>query len=419
MNNSSLLPNAIANFDKGAALLEAEIPADVLSQMRRPRERVELMLSPRFDDGHNPVIRAFVVRYNDALGPAKGGIRMAADVTLDDVTGLAMEMTWKCGLIGVPFGGGKSGIVAEAHMLSAYNKETLVRSFARNAARCIGPQTYVPAPDMGTGETDMGHIKDAISWSHGWATTPGCYVTGKPVVLGGIPGRREATGNGVVICIAEALRALDMDPQNATAVLQGFGNGGSVAAAALDRSGINVIGAGDLTGAVTCERGLDIAALTRHIDQAGGINGFAGAEPIDKDKLLELPCDVLVPAAAGNQITADNAPRIKAKLIAEAANSPTTPQADKILGRRGIFVIPDILCNAGGVFVSYLEYTQETQQEQMDESEVNGRLKRRMTEKFLAVHELAKQRGLSMRDAAMYLGLKAVASALLAKGLLP
>ena len=419
MSSASLLPNAVANFEKGAALLEDEVPADVLDQMRRPKERIELMLSPQLDDGRSHVISAFIVRHNDALGPCKGGIRMTPDVTLDDVTGLAMEMTWKCGLIGVPFGGGKSGIVADARTLTAFNKETLVRSFARNAGRSIGPQVYVPAPDMGTCEADMGHIKGAISWSHGWATTPGCYVTGKPVVLGGIPGRREATGNGVVMCIAEAMRTLGMDPASATAVVQGFGNVGSVAGAALDRLGVRIIGAGDITGAVACAQGLNIASLTAHVDRVGGIRGFAGGQPIESDKLLEVPCDVLVPAAAANQITADNATRIQARIIAEAANSPTTTQADEILDQRGMFIIPDILCNAGGVFVSYLEYTQETQQEQMDEAEVNSRLERRMTDKFQAVHALVAERGLNMRNAAMYLAIKTVASALLAKGALP
>ena len=419
MSSASLLMNAIANFDKGASLLEDEVPADALDEMRRPKERIELMLSPQFDDGHSHVIPAFVVRHNDALGPCKGGIRMTPDVTLDDVTGLAMEMTWKCGLVGVPFGGGKSGVIADAATLNDFNKETLVRSFARNAGRSIGPQVYVPAPDMGTNEADMGHIKGAITWSHGWATTPGCYVTGKPVVLGGIPGRREATGNGVVICALEAMRRMNTDPAKATAIIQGFGNVGSVAAAALARSGVRVVAVGDITGAVACERGLDIAALAAHAGQAGGVAGFDGGEPIDGDRLLELPCDVLVPAAAGGQITADNASRIQARLIAEGANGPTTTQADEILNERDVFVIPDILCNAGGVFVSYLEYTQETQQEQMDESEVNARLERRMADRFRAVSELADERSLNMREAAMYLAIKTVASALLAKGRLP
>ena len=418
MSKLLLLPHAIENFDKAAALLRDEIPQDALDQMRRPKEQVELMLSPQLDDGHTHVVQAFVVRHNDALGPCKGGIRMTPTVTLDNITALAMEMTWKCSLIGVPFGGGKSGIVADTTAMSNFNKETLVRSFARNAARLIGPQVYVPAPDMGTCEADMGHIKGAISWSHGWATTPGCYVTGKPVVLGGIPGRREATGNGVVICIVEAMRTIGMDPQNATAVIQGFGNVGSVAAVALHRLGVRIVAAGDLTGAIACERGLDVGALAEHVSRSGGVKGFVGGEPTDAARLLELPCDVLVPAAAGNQITADNAPSIRARVIAEAANSPTTPQADEILSQSDTFIIPDILCNAGGVFVSYLEYTQETQQEQMDKAEVNSRLERRMADKFSNVHGLAKDRGLSMRDAAMYLALKTVASGLLAKGLL-
>lgn len=416
---NTLLANAVTNFNKAAALLDGELDTGLIQRMCPPKARIELTLSPQLDDGQVHLIRAFIVRHSDALGPSKGGIRMSANVTLDDVTALAMEMTWKCALIGVPFGGGKSGIVADARTLSAFNKQTIVRSFTRNASHIINPQIYVPAPDMGTNDNDMGYVKDAISWSHGLATTVGCYVTGKPVVLGGIPGRREATGRGVAITTGEALKHLGHDAKGATAIIQGFGNVGSAAALTLDQMGLRIIGVSDITGAIVNERGLDMCALTNHVAHLGGVNGFPGGTAVQGAELLETPCDVLVPAAAGNQITSANADRIQAKIIAEGANGPTTVEADEILERRGIFIIPDILCNAGGVFVSYLEYTQETQQEQMDEAEVNLRLQRRMTEKFRAVLELSRQRGLAMRDAAMVMGLKTVASALLAKGMLP
>lgn len=416
---SGLLGNALANFDQAARLLDGQADPDMLQKLRAPKERIELNLGPAMQDGHIRMFRAFLVRHNDALGPAKGGIRMTPDVTLDDVTGLAMDMTWKCALIGVPFGGGKSGIVADARTLSPFDKETLVRSFTRNARRHVGPQVYVPAPDMGTSERDMGHLKDAISFSLGVATTDGCYVTGKPVLLGGIPGRREATGRGVVACVAAAVRHYHQENDRATAIVQGFGNVGAVAAQLLHERGLRVVGASDIGGALHNARGIDIDALLAHTAKTGGVRGFAGAEAINPAELLEQPCDVLVPAAAANQITAANAARIQARLIVEAANGPTSVEADAILADRGIPVLPDILCNAGGVFVSYLEYTQETQQEQMTEEEVNQRLEKRMTHRFAEVMRTAEQMRLAPREAAMYLALRSVCEALEAKGRLP
>jgi len=419
MKRNTILETAVENFDRAASMLAGQVQGDLLVKMRSPLERIELELSPQMDDGKVHVFRAFIVRHSVALGPSKGGIRMTPTVTPDDVCGLAMEMTWKCALIGVPFGGGKSGIVADPDLLSPHNKERLVRSFARNAHRHIGPQVYVPAPDMGTNERDMGYIKDTISYSVGQATTQGCYVTGKPVILGGVPGRREATGTGVAVTVGEALKVLGKQPQGATAVVQGFGNVGSVTAKALHEMGLKIVGASDIHQAVYDPAGLDVAALAEQVEASGSVKGFAGGKAVDGAKLLEMPCDVLVPAAAANQITSANAERISAGLVAEGANSPTTPQADAILAKRGVFIIPDILCNAGGVFVSYLEFTQETQQEQMTVEEVQGRLRRRMSEKFGEVRALADQRKLSMREAAMYLAVKTVAAALVARGQLP
>ncbi len=418
MAKNSILATALANFDRAAAMLEEQVDAELLDKIRRPRERIEITLGPQLGDKKIRTFRAFIVRHSEALGPAKGGIRMTPGVTPEDVTGLAMEMTWKCALVGVPFGGGKSGIVADAAELDKFDKETLVRSFARNAHRHIGPQVYVPAPDMGTNERDMGHIKDTISFSMGQATTQGCYVTGKPVILGGIPGRREATGNGVVICVEEAFKSLGMEMRGATAVVQGFGNVGAIAARSLHELDARIIAASDLYGAVANEKGLDIDALTEHVGKTGSVKDFAGGSAVDGQKMLEMPCDVLVPAASANQITAENAPRISAKIIAEGANGPTSPKADEILNERDVYMIPDILCNAGGVFVSYLEFTQETQQEQMTEQEVATRLRQRMTEKFRQVHELTHERKISMRDAAMYLGVSTVCSAMVARGYL-
>jgi len=419
MKHESLRQTALANFEQAAAMLADDVPPDVLDRLRRPKERIEIALAPQFEDGIPHVFDAFIVRHSDALGPAKGGIRMTPSVTLDDVTGLAMEMTWKCALIGVPFGGGKSGIVAEPRELSALNNQALLRSFTHNAMRHIGPQVYVPAPDMGANEQGMGYIKDAISFAQGLATTDGCFVTGKPVILGGVAGRREATGRGVAIAVGEALKLLKISAAGATAIVQGFGNVGSVAAIALAEMGVRVVGVSDVFAAVYAEEGLDPTELAAHVARTGSVAGFAGGEAADGAELLEMDCDVLVPAATANQITEANAGRIAAKILAEGANSPTSPTADPILNDRGVLVIPDILCNAGGVFVSYLEYTQETQQEQMTETEVRTRLAGRMTEKFAHVHGVAVERGLSMREAAMLTAVGTVCEALIARGNLP
>jgi len=415
----TMLDHVLVNFDRAVAALGGEVDEEMAAKLRWPDERIELTLGPQLRDGRIHLYRAFVVRHSTALGPAKGGIRMTPGVTLDDVNGLAMEMTWKCALIGVPFGGGKSGIVADPETLDASDKETLIRDFARRAVGHIGPQTYVPAPDMGTNEADMGHIKDAYMFSMGHATTLGCYVTGKPVLLGGIPGRREATGRGVAVAVAEAVKRQGARLDGSTVILQGFGNVGSVTAAELAAQGARVVGVADLHGAVCNAQGLDIAQLRRHVAVTGSVHGFAGGQAVDARELLEMPCDVLVPAAGAGQITAQNAPRLKTRLVAEGANSPTTPEADAILAERQIPLIPDILCNAGGVYVSYLEYTQETQQEQMAEHEVVARLENRMREKYRAVRQMSEERKISMRDAAMLLAVRTVCAAMVARGRQP
>ncbi|MCL2639842.1 MAG: Glu/Leu/Phe/Val dehydrogenase [Phycisphaerales bacterium] len=417
----TILTNALANFDRAAELLRGQFDDNLLAALREPKERIELSMNPQKKDDTLHHVRGFIVRHTDALGPSKGGIRMSETVTLDDITGLAMEMTWKCALIGVPFGGGKSGIVADARTLNAFDKETIIRSFARNSHRHVGPQIYVPAPDMGTNERDMGHFKDAIAFSQGIATTQGCYVTGKPIILGGIPGRREATGRGVVVCALKALQNHNIAPQKATAIVQGFGNVGLATALLLAQAGTKVIAVSDITAAVHNTNGLDIAALQKHVATTGGIRGYAAPNTtsIDGQAMLELPCDILIPAASANQITIDNAKKIHAKMIVEGANGPTSVAADEILAARNIPIYPDILANAGGVFVSYLEYTQETQAEQMTEEAVRNRLTYRMQDRFDAVNQTAQSRNLSLRDAAMTLAVKTVCEALEAKGRLP
>jgi glutamate dehydrogenase (NAD(P)+) len=414
-----MLSSALANFDRAAALLGNEYPDDLVQKLRHPKERAELRLSPQFSDGRIHTIDAFIVHHSDALGPCKGGIRMSPSVTMDDVTALAMEMTWKCALIGVPFGGGKSGIVADPLALSPDDKQTLIRSFTRNARRNIHPLVYVPAPDMGTNERDMGYIKDTISYSLGYATTQGSYVTGKPVILGGIPGRREATGRGVVLSTIEALSTLGGGIKGARVIIQGFGNVGAGAAETFVEMGAKVVGVSDVDEALYEGKGLNVAALLDHVRKTGSLRGAGSGQPVAHDALLEMSCDVLAPCATAGQITAGNAEKIQARIIAEGANGPTSPEADAILTRRGVFVIPDILCNAGGVFVSYLEYTQETQQEQMTREEVLARLDKRMKDKFKLVHDTANARKLPSREAALYLALRTVCAAHIARGALP
>jgi glutamate dehydrogenase (NAD(P)+) len=414
-----MLKNAMDNFDQAIARMGREISPDWVEKLRNPKERSELRLSPQLSDGKIHSFSAFIVKHNDAIGPCKGGIRMQPDVTLDDVTALAMEMTWKCALIGVPFGGGKSGIVADPTTLSPDDKQILIRSFTRSAHSHIHPLIYVPAPDMGTNERDMGYVKDTISYSMGVATTAGSYVTGKPVILGGIPGRREATGRGVALAVSEALRCHGGKSTGARVIVQGFGNVGSVAARALEEAGSVIVGVSDAYTALYDPKGLPLTAVLDYAAVHGSLKGCTLAPAVAHDDLLLKPCDILAPCAAANQITAANADRIQATLIAEGANGPTTPEADDILSARGIQVIPDILCNAGGVFVSYLEYTQETQQEQMGADEVLTRLQKRMKDRYGLVYETARDRGWKAREAAMYCALKNVHAALVARGALP
>ncbi len=413
----SLYQHTLQNFRRVAE--RCRMDPDLIERLARPKERIELTLNTLLSDGHVHQFSAYIVHHNRALGPSKGGIRMSETVTLDDVSALAMEMTWKTSLIGVPFGGGKSGIAAEPRNLSPQDKEILIRSFARSAIRHMGPEVYVPAPDMGTNERDMGHIRDCISYSAGISVTRGCFVTGKPVLLGGIPGRREATGKGVAVTVRLATQLLGLDLKQSRIAVQGFGNVGSVAANELFRMGAKVVAVADIQG-VTCNpSGLDIDGLNEHVSGGGEVSSFPGGGTITAGEFFGLDCDILVPAASANQITQENAESIRARLIAEGANGPTTPEADAVLQRKGVFVIPDILCNAGGVFVSYLEYTQETQREQMTLEEVESRLQKRMESRFQAVHENAQANHIDMRTSALELSVKRVAEAIVCHGYLP
>jgi glutamate dehydrogenase/leucine dehydrogenase len=416
-SNNSILYTAKFNLKQSAE--RVGLSDAMLNKLLYPKEQIQRLLSPVLSDGKVVTIETYIVRHNDALGPSKGGIRMNSGVTLEDICGLAMEMTWKTALVGVPFGGGKSGIRFDGQSVSEQDKEIIIRSFARGVQRHIGPELYIPAPDMGTTEKDMGHIRDCISYSEGTSITKGCFVTGKPIILGGIPGRRQATGRGVVYTILAACQKMELDLSEMTFAIQGFGNVGSEAAIELCRHGGKVIAVADLDGGLVNPKGLDIDALVNYVKDNRSVKGFKDADAIHRDAIFSVVCDVLIPAAAGSQITAANAGDIKARLIAEGANAPTTPDADDILNDRGIFVIPDILCNAGGVFVSYLEYVQETQHEQMTESQVNTRLKERMMRCFKDVYDFAQNRKHTLRRASMDIALSRVVEGIQARGLLP
>ncbi len=416
-SGSAILQTAVWNIEQAAKRLDLD--AAILARFSEPKEKIEVAINPKLADGKILHLNAFVVRHNDSLGPAKGGIRMTPTVTADEVAGLAMEMTWKTALIGVPFGGGKSGIRIDPSGLTPDSKETIIRSFVRGAQRHIGPEIYIPAPDMGTNEEDMGHIRDCIAYSSGTSITSGCFVTGKPAILGGIVGRREATGKGVVYAIQTACEHLGVNIEQMRVAVQGFGNVGSVVTSEIVRLGVKVVAVADVTGGTVNMAGLDVNALTEYVQTSGGVKGFEGGKDIDSQAMLEADCDILIPAATGSVITEANAGQIKARIIAEGANAPTTPQADEILDRKGIFVIPDILCNAGGVFVSYLEYTQETQREQTTLAEVERRLAERIRQTFEEVYHYATRKQDTLRRAAMDLAVSRVVEGVIARGLLP
>ena len=411
------LQTALCNLRDTARRLELE--DDLFRRIREPAERMCICIHPRTPDGRILHANVFLVRHNDALGPPKGGIRMTPTVSLDEITGLAMEMTWKTALIGVPFGGGKSGISYDTSQLTPREREVLVRAFIRGVRRHVGPEIYIPAPDMGTNECDMGYIRDCISYSGGTSITTGCFVTGKPLIFGGIAGRREATGNGVVATIISTCQQLGLNLSNLRVAVQGFGNVGSVAASAISRQGARVVAVSDIKGGTFHHNGIDVQELIKHVVTTGSVRRFKGGKDTSKEAVLETDCDILILAATHSAITDNNVEHIRAHVIAEGANSPITPAADAILANHGVFVIPDILCNAGGVYVSYLEYTQETQREQMAYQEVKQRLNHRMKSTFEQVCSRARQMNVTMRQAAMDIAVSRVVEGIMARGLLP
>ena len=402
-------------FDLAAAKLGLE--PGIAAVLREPRRQLTVHFPVRMDDGSTRVFEGHRVQHNLGRGPAKGGIRYHQDVNIDEVKALAMWMSWKCAVMDLPYGGGKGGITVDPKQLSQSELERLTRRFTTEIAVIIGPESDIPAPDVNTTSQTMAWMMDTYSMHVGY-TVPG-VVTGKPIALGGSQGRNEATARGAVFCIREAAKKINLDLKGAKTVVQGYGNAGSIAARLISDLGAVVIAVSDSGGGIHNPAGLDLKAVDAHKKKTGSVVGFAGATPVSNQAILEIPCDVLIPAALENQITAENADRIKTKIVAEAANGPTTPEADEILFAKGTMVIPDILCNAGGVTVSYFEWVQDLNRDFWEEDEVNVRLEKKMVRAFNEVHEMAASQKSHLRLGAYLLSVKRVADAMTVRGIYP
>jgi glutamate dehydrogenase (NAD(P)+) len=385
--------------------------------LREPRRELTVHFPVKMDDGSVQVFTGYRVQHNLGRGPAKGGIRYHQDVTLDEVKALAMWMTWKCAVVGIPYGGGKGGVIVDPKKLSQKELEALTRRFFTEIEVLIGPEKDIPAPDVNTNAQIMAWMMDTYSMHAGY-TVPG-VVTGKPISLGGSEGRNEATARGTVYCIVEAARHLGVDLTRATVAVQGFGNAGSIAAQLISQEGATVVAVSDSSGGIHNPGGLDIGRVINWKKEHGTVQGLPGASDITNAEILEIECDILIPAALENQITSRNAANIRARLIAEAANGPTTPEADIELHRAGKFMIPDILCNAGGVTVSYFEWVQDLNRDHWSESVVNAKLKEIMVKAFAETLAIARRDQIDMRTAAYLLAVQRVADATSMRGLYP
>jgi glutamate dehydrogenase (NAD(P)+) len=401
-------PRNITTYNFHLAADRLGLGAEMRTLLTTPFRELRVEVPVRLDDGSLKVFLGYRIQHNGVRGPAKGGIRYHPGVTVDEVRALAEAMTWKTAIVNIPFGGAKGGVVCDPRSMSQNELERLTRRFTSRIQVILGPYRDIPAPDMNTNAQVMTWIFDEYSAHHGY--TPAC-VTGKPVELGGSLGREAATGNGVVVLTREMMKELGRPLRGATVALQGFGNVGSHAARALTREGAKIIAIGDFYGGIVAQQGIAIEDLFQHRDATGRIQGFPGTEPISNEDLLELPCDILIPAALECVIHKGNAERIKAGLIAEAANLPTTPEADEILHRKGIVVLPDVLANAGGVTVSYFEWTQNLQQHFWEEDRVHAEMERILVKAFRNVVDRARLEKISFRTAAYTIAVDRVARA--------
>jgi glutamate dehydrogenase (NAD(P)+) len=406
LNEENPFESMMSRFDRAAELLDLE--PGLYKVLRHAEKEIIVSCPVMMDSGEVEVFTGYRVLYNTSRGPAKGGIRFDMAVSLDEVKALAAWMTWKCAVVNLPFGGAKGGVVCDPSKLSVGELERLTRRYTAGIIATLGPDSDVPAPDVNTNERVMAWIMDTYSMRMGHTVT--AVVTGKPVEMGGSMGRREATGRGCLTVIKEALKHLGMPLQGSTVAVQGFGNVGSVAAQLLDAEGCRIVAISDKTGGYHNPKGIDIDAALTHVKKTKHLEGFSGATPITNEELLTLDVDVLVPAALENVITSKNAGKIRAKIICEGANGPTTAGADNILEEKGVFVIPDILANAGGVTVSYFEWVQDRGGYFWDEATVNQRLTDIMCRSFADVLNLSQQHKVNMRTAAYMLAISRVAT---------
>ena len=407
--------NAQRQFDAAADLLELD--QGVRRMLRVPQRQLTVDFPVKMDDGSVQVFEGYRVQHNLNRGPAKGGIRYHPGVTLSEVKALAMWMTWKCAVAGIPFGGAKGGVIVDPKRLSLGELERLTRRYASEISVLIGPERDIPAPDVNTTPQIMAWIMDTVSMSKGYSVP--AVVTGKPLSVGGSQGRNAATGRGCAVVALQACQRLGRDPREMTVAVQGFGNAGSIAAALMADDGFSIRAVSDSGGGIASDTGLDVAAVVEHKRRTGSVVGFPGTKPLSNAELLQAPVDVLVPAALENQITASNAAQVKASLILEAANGPTTPEADDILHRRGVTVVPDIVANAGGVIVSYFEWVQDLQSFFWEENEINDRLKRIITAAFDSSWEASERLGVTLRLGAYSVAVQRVAEATKARGIYP
>lgn len=405
------LANAERQFDEAAERLK--LPEGIREVIKRPRRATIQSLPIQMDDGSFRVFTGYRVQHSIVRGPAKGGIRYHPDVTLEEVTALAAWMTWKCAVVNIPFGGGKGGIACDPERLSKGELERLTRRYAADLSDLFGPESDVPAPDVNTNEQVMAWFMDTYSMHE--RRTETAVVTGKPLEIGGSRGRREATGRGVLFCVREACTHLELPLAGARVAVQGFGNVGSVSADLMSRDGAKIVAVADASGGIHNPAGLDVPQLLRYAADHRGVAGFPGGKPLTTP-IIEYDCDILVPAALENQITQENADRVRARIVAEGANGPTTPDADKILERKKVFVIPDILCNSGGVTVSYFEWVQNRMGFYWPEVEVNQRLEETMVQAFRDVLAKSMEHRVNMRVAAFMSAIERVVKVIMLRG---
>ncbi|MGJ3239970.1 MAG: Glu/Leu/Phe/Val family dehydrogenase [Anaerolineae bacterium] len=408
---------ARAQYDRAVSHLP-HIDAGIIDFMRYPRREFTVNFPVRRDDGSLEMFTGYRVHHNTSLGPSKGGMRYSLNVTLDEVRALAMWMTWKCALVNIPYGGAKGGVVVDPSTLSAGELERLTRRFASELVPLVSPQMDIPAPDMGTNSQVMAWFMDTYSMQTGYSVP--AVVTGKPIGIGGSQGRTEATGHGVIVTMEAALHdAGYMHPSDIRVVIQGFGNVGSNAALYADELGYKVVAVSDVYGGIYNAKGLDIKGVANHVQNTGSVIGFSNSEAVNNEELLTLPCDVLIPAALEGQITMNNADRVQAQFVIEAANGPTTTEADDILNERGILVVPDILANAGGVVVSYFEWVQDLQAYFWDKGDILARLERILRDAYVRTKQTADSKQLDMRTAAQVTAIENVAQAITTRGVYP